>query len=189
MSKGLDSSRIDAAGVVVVLSALAIAGWFGLFKTNSATAELHDVLDRQVDLQTQHSRLQKLIGKYATDWEQLKIEAESRGNLDTQEPPELRLRAIRRMAERHGWINLGIMPVQWRHVTDVAEQTFSITAEAPYTDILAFLKEFEESRLWADISHFTVKPIARRSIDDPKLCKLEITLNFYSSFDADDKSL
>ncbi len=181
--------QVNVIGGVVVCLGIAMTVWFGALNTRSAASELSQIIDQQISLQTEHSKLQKKIGSYALEWEQLKEQAERQGNLDTQDPPEVRLRTIRQMAEGHGWRNIGIMPVQWRRVADVAEQTFSVTAEAPYAQFLLFLRAFESSSIWADISHLAVSPLPKDHLDKPQQCRLEITLNFYSSFEPEAKTL
>ena len=177
-------TRIDVLGVAVTLVGAGVGLWFGVARSDSAAQELDLILDRRMDMQTEHSTLQNAIQRDQGEFQQLQKQARREGNLDDQKPVQVRLRGIRNMADQHGWSDVQIMPVQWRSAADVAEQTFSITAVAGYMELLAFAAEFEASSTWADVSHLSIEPLSKQKAADLQRCKLEVTLNFYSSYDA-----
>ena len=189
----MDSPRVhltlvDAVGGVVVLAALCVAAWFGPLKAHSAADQLGELTDQQLEMQTEHSRLQKAIERNVAEWRTLKEEARREGKLDDQLPVQDRLRAVRELAERQGFNDIQIMPVQWRSAVDVAEQTFSLTATVGYLELMSFFRAFERSATWADISHLSIKPIAAPPAGRAQQYDLEITVNFYSSYEQDDET-
>ncbi len=179
---------VDAIGGAVALAALCVAAWFGPLKAHSAAEQLVQLTDQQLEMQTEHSRLQQAIERNVTEWRALKEDARREGKLDDQLPVQDRLRAVRELAERQGFDDIQIMPVQWRSAVDVAEQTFSLTAKVGFSELMSFLKAFERSATWADISHLSIKPIAATPADHRQLYDLEITVNFYSSFEQDSEN-
>lgn len=188
--QGLLIPRIDAIGGAVVLLGICVAAWFGPLKADSAAEALEGITNTQLEMQAEHSQLQKAIQINMDQWRALKERAQREGNLDDQLPVQDRLRTIREMATRHGWHDLQIMPVQWRSAVDVAEQTFSISGRAGYHELISFFKSFEQSKTWADISHLSVEPIRGASVGGEMECRVELTLNFYSSYvNEDDQSL
>lgn len=189
----MDSPRIhltlvDAIGGVAVLAALCVAAWFGPLKAHSAADQLDQLMDLQAEMQTAHSRLQKAIERNVAEWQTLKEKARREGKLDDQLPVQDRLRAVRDLAERQGFNDIQIMPVQWRSAVDVAEQTFSITAKVGYFELMSFFKAFERSATWADISHLSIKQIAVTPAGHGQQFDLEITVNFYSSYEQGDET-
>ncbi len=184
-SNRLVMARIDGVGGAVVLAGICTVTWFGSLKTDSAADQLEQMRNNQLDMQVEHYRLQKAIERNVAEWRSLKEKAQREGNLDDQLSVQERLRAIREMADRHGWDDVQIMPVQWRSAIDVAEQTFSISSRATYYEMISFLKAFERSDTWADISHLAIKPIRTDHVHDEQQCQLELTLNFYSSYVPD----
>ncbi|MCH8965168.1 MAG: hypothetical protein IIB58_09420 [Planctomycetes bacterium] len=192
----MDSPRVhvtlvDAIGGVVVLAALCVAACFGPLKAHSAADQLDQLMDQQSEMQTEYSRLQKIIEQNVAEWRTLKDQARREGKLDDQLPVQDRLRAVRELAERQGFNDIQIMPVQWRSAVDVAEQTFSLTATVGYIELMSFFKAFERSATWADISHLSIKPIAvtpaGTGAGHGQQYDLEITVNFYSSYEQDDE--
>ncbi|MCH8854241.1 MAG: hypothetical protein IID41_16555, partial [Planctomycetes bacterium] len=115
----MDSPRVhvtlvDAIGGVVVLAALCVAACFGPLKAHSAADQLDQLMDQQSEMQTEYSRLQKIIEQNVAEWRTLKDQARREGKLDDQLPVQDRLRAVRELAERQGFNDIQIMPVQWR---------------------------------------------------------------------------
>ncbi len=189
----MDSPRVhvtlvDAIGGGAVLAALCVAAWFGPLKAYSAADQLGQLTDQQFEMQAEHSRLQKAIERNVAEWQTLKEEARREGKLDDQLPVQDRLRAVRELAERQGFNDIQIMPVQWCSAVDVAEQTFSLTAKVGYFELMSFFKAFERSATWADISHLSIKQIAVTPAGYGQQFDLEITVNFYSSYEQGDET-
>lgn len=176
--------RVDGIGSILMVAGLCIFAWFGPLKADSAAVELEQIRSAQLEMQTEHSRMQKAIGRNVAEWRSLKEKAQREGKLDEQLPVQERLRAIRELAGQHGWRDVHIMPVQWRSAVDVAEQTFSISATVSYYQLLSFFQAFERSDTWADISHLAIKPLLKEQSGEQQ-CQLELTLNFYSSYVPD----
>lgn len=176
--------RVDGIGSILVAAGLFTFAWFGSLKADSAAGELEEIRSSQIDLQTEHSKLQKAIERNVAEWRSFKEKAQLEGKLDEQLPVQERLRAVRELADAHGWRDVHIMPVQWRSAVDVAEQTFSISANASYHQLLSFFQAFERSDTWADISHLVIKPSEQEKSGEHE-CQLELTLNFYSSYVPD----
>lgn len=182
--KRLVIPRVDGIGSILMAAGLCTFAWFGPLKADSAAGELEQIRNAQLEMQTEHSRLQRAIERNVAEWRSLKEKAEREGKLDEQLPVQERLRAVRELADSHGWRDVHIMPVQWRSAVDVAEQTFSISAGASYHQLLSFFRAFERSDTWADISHLVIKPLLQEQSGEHQ-CQLELTLNFYSSYVPD----
>ena len=189
--------RIDGIGGICAVVGVCVVAWFSLLKSDSAADELEHIRDSQLQMHTEHSRLQKAIQRNVSEWRKLKRQAEQEGKLDEQMPVQDRLRAVRELADQHGWADVHIMPVQWRSAIDVAEQTFSINSRASFRQMVAFFAAFERSDTWADISHLTVTPPAQRdqtgSAGDAQAKQddgfhVDLILNFYSSYVTSDES-
>ena len=183
-SKRLVIPRVDGIGSILMVAGLCTFAWFGPLKADSAADELEQIRTAQLEMQTEHSRLQKAFERNVVEWRSLKEKARREGKLDEQLPVQERLRAVRELADSHGWRDVHIMPVQWRSAIDVAEQTFSISASASYHQLLSFFQAFERSDTWADISHLAIKPLLKEQSSEQQ-CQLELTLNFYSSYVPD----
>lgn len=188
LSKSFFTTRIDVIGASITFIGLCVGVWFGLLKSDSAAAELGDILGRQIDIQSEHSSLQKTVEYHLTEWRRLKDQAKAEGKLDDQAPVQDRLRAVREMADRHGWEDVQIMPVQWRRAADVAEQTFQISATADYIELMSFFRAFESDSAWADISHLNIRPAQKGNGANIQHCRVDMTLNFYSSYEDTDET-
>ena len=175
---------IDLAGGLLVVAGLSVMVWFGWLKRDSAALELDQIRNQTTDMQSEHSRLQKIIARSQLEYQQTKESAEREGKLVTQLDLEDRLRGFRDLTGHHGWTDLQIIPVQWRSAEDVAEQTFNVTATCTYEQLLNFFHDFEVSSNWADISYFKAAAAPKAFLDTPEQCTVEFTLHFYSGYTA-----
>lgn len=173
--------RIDALGGAVASLGLVAALWFGLLKSDSAAQELEQIKDQRIDMQTEHSKLQKMMQSIVAEQAALRATATREGHLDDPLPVQDRLRAVRERFDQHRWLDVQIMPQQWRSAVDVTEQSFTVTARAGYFEILSFFRAFETGSDWADISHLTIRPITSSNAASIGQYQLEMTLNFYSN--------
>ena len=186
--KSMIMPRVDAIGAMCAVLGICTVAWFSVLKSDSAADELEHITDSQGEMRTEHTRLQKTIQLNVAEWRKLKRQAEQEGKLDEQMPVQDRLRAVRELADRHGWADVHIMPVQWRSAIDVAEQTFSINSRADFRQLVSFFSAFEGSDTWADISHLTIEPLSGAKAKYDMDFRVDLTLNFYSSYVTHEES-
>lgn len=184
----LTITKIDVVGSICTLLAVIVAVYFGLIKSDSAAEELHELRSRQIDAQAEHSQLQKITQRNLAEYRSMREAAAREGKLDDQLRVDQRISAFRNMVARHGWEGLQIMPLEWRSAADVGERSFKVTATCKYHELLAFFREFEESKVWADISHLQILPVEIVELGQEQRCTVELTLNFYESYTPSDQS-
>lgn len=172
---------VDIGGPVAVLGAVSVMLWLGWFKTDSATVELARLRHHQMDKQAQHSALQKEIESNEAQYREHADLAQSEGKLEQESPIVQRLRSVRESALAVGWADWQMMPLKTSYAADVVEESFTVTAQAGYAQLGAFLQDFEGSAGWADISHLRIVPVARKTTDDMEKCDIELVLHFYRS--------
>jgi hypothetical protein len=170
---------VDAAGLTAVLCALATALWLTQLDPGSARAELADIRVRQLELQTDHSRLQRARQQAEDAIREQLAGAEAEGLIHGTERINDWLSAARQMAEAHGWRDVSYLPLADTRAQRYVEHRFAVSATARFADVLAMLVEFERSPHSAGISHLGLRPLDAAEPAGMGLCSVDLILDLY----------
>jgi hypothetical protein len=134
---------------------------------------------RQLELQTDHSRLQRARQHSEDAIRERLAEAAAEGLIHGTERINDWLSAARQMAEAHGWRDVSYLPLADTRAQRYVEHRFAVTATARFADVLAMLAEFERSPRSAGISHLSLRPLDGAETAGTGLCSVDLILDIY----------
>ncbi|MCB9851092.1 MAG: hypothetical protein H6817_10365 [Phycisphaerales bacterium] len=142
---------IDLVGGSVTCGVVALGVWCTFFHLSTTSQHLTTVRSQLADMHKSVIAGEEALREKKRERDALERDIAERGALPERSPVESDLREIARMAKAEGIDLTQVTPVQGAEYPGLLELRYAINARADYDALLAFLRRFKDSTLWADI--------------------------------------
>ena len=171
----------DVAGAAVTICVAALGVWCGLLHPQTTSRHLADL---QSKLTATRSSLR--IAESATHQQLLELAAlqediRLRGALPSRSPVEADLRTITEVALNNQIELAEVKPDATKEYPGITESKYLVEARSTYEDILGFLREFEQSAFWADITELEISSQGRKGHQNDTLRSAEFVVSLFAS--------
>jgi len=147
---------VDVIGAAVALSCAAVGVWEGLLKPNNAGQKIHDLSGELSQLEEEVEKAKAVLAAQRDAYRQRQSALGERDLLPENVPVERDLRALSDLAVRNGLEVREFSPLGTRRYPGVQEVRFALRTTGGFDNYLGFLRGFEASSSWADITFLKV---------------------------------
>ena len=171
----------DVAGAAVMIGVAALGVWCGLLHPQTTSQHLAGLQSKltaaRSSLRVAESAKRRQLSELAALQEDIKL----RGALPSRSPVEADLRTIAEVARNNQMELAQVKPAATKEYPGITELKYLVEARSTYEDILGFLREFEQSAFWADITELKISGQARKANKNDTLRSAEFVISLFAS--------
>ncbi|HRX83813.1 MAG TPA: hypothetical protein P5572_02200 [Phycisphaerae bacterium] len=142
----------DLVGTALVCGAAALGVWSGFFHLHTSVARLAQARDRLAATAATLADAEAALRMEQARGTQLKADISQRGALPRQSPVEDDLRDVARLARESNMDLVQVTPLAGEKYPGLVELRYNVLTRGDFAELLHFLRAFEQSTLWADIT-------------------------------------
>lgn len=169
---------VDAIGALAVAACLGVGVWYSLLNTDSAADRIGGLAAEAAQLDDALVKTQSSLDAQQAAHRRLQAELGDRDLLPEGAPIERDLKAITDLTRRNHLELIEFTPAGSQEYPGVLELKYRLTARGTFNDYLRFLRDFEASSSWADITYLKLdSPDTQTDGGKPG----ELTVSLYSA--------
>ncbi len=172
---------VDAIGAALVCACLAVGAWFAFGPPRQAAATVCVKRNQLLQLNDEVSRMRAELLAAQSRRQAARDRVESLGTLPRQVQLEQELSIIAELARAND-VNLShVAPMSTTDYPGIREARYTIRGTGRFADWMAFLRAFEDSPFWADITNLEmgVPHASRTTIGTTR--EATLTVSFYAA--------
>ncbi|HUU84476.1 MAG TPA: hypothetical protein VM243_13330 [Phycisphaerae bacterium] len=174
---------VDALGGLIVAGLLSVGVWYGLPDATGASERIPELKAQVEDLDDNLVEMRSALDGQRAEHRRLESEFGDRDLLPEGAPIERDLKAISDLTKVNNLELIQFTPVGVERYPGVKELRYRLTANGSFNDYVRFLRDFEASSSWADITYLKLdSPDARAGDGKPG----EFTVSLYSAIREED---
>ena len=171
----------DVAGAAVTICVAALGVWCGLLHPQTTSQHLAGLQSKltaaRSSLRVAESAMRRQLSELAALQEDIKL----RGALPSRSPVEADLRTIAEVARNNQMELAQVKPAAEKEYPGITELKYLVQARSTFEGVLGFLREFEQSAFWADITELKVSGQARKANRNDTLRSVEFVISLFAS--------
>ncbi len=171
----------DIAGTTIMLCLAAVATWCGAIHSPSVSGKLAEMETNLEKMESSLRNTENAIRRKTVELGDLQADIESRGALPSKSPVETNLRNITRLARDNEVELISVKPSEEKAYPGLTEIKYAIEAKSGFRDLVQFLKDFEESEFWADVTKLKVETGSRNRVANDNTQSSELVLSLFAS--------
>ena len=169
---------IDVIGALVVAACLGVGVWYGSLNTESASGRLRELSTQVEELDRHLAQTQSALDIEQDAHRRLQAESGDGDLLPEGAPVERDLKAVTDLTRRNRLELIQFTPAGSQRYPGVLELRYRLSAKGAFKDYMRFLRDFEASSSWADITYLKLdSPNTRTEGGKPG----ELTVSLYSA--------
>jgi Tfp pilus assembly protein PilO len=172
---------LDLVGAVVLCAMVGAVGWYAFLKPDTASSRVHELGSEVSQLRADLRQIRHALDLGIAERQRLLAETGRRGRLPSRSPIDRDLETITRLADRCGVSLLGVMPISEVRYPNVRESRYQMQTAGTYSNLLRFLKGFEDCSFWADVTHIKLEQSRNDMLKQESHRKCDLILSFYSA--------
>ena len=171
----------DVAGAAVMIGVAALGVWCGLLHPQTTSQHLAGLQSKltaaRSSLRVAESAMRRQLSELAALQEDIKL----RGALPSRSPVEADLRTIAEVARNNQMELAQVKPAAEKEYPGITELKYLVQARSTFEGVLGFLREFEQSAFWADITELKISGQARKANRNDTLRSVEFVISLFAS--------
>jgi len=171
---------IDVLGAAVVTACAGVGLWYGLFKFNSAPAQIRDLSAEVEELEQTLGKMRAALDGQRATYRQREATLGERDLLPENTPVERDLRAISDLVRQNRLELNDFTPVGTKRYPGVREARYRLRTSGRFADYLGFLRGFQAGSFWGDIARLKLVSAGAQT---PENKSGELVVTLYSAIE------
>lgn len=179
----------DILGAVLSVLALGVGLWTGLVRYPQSERLLHGARNRLEQTRSKARLMDVAIRAKQTAIEDLERKLADEGALPTRTPSDATLRKLTEIAEKKGVKVTNVRPRDLHTHGSLSEHRFSINATCAFDRLVGFLRAFENTEVWADVTEIGIAKDGRDNGTTDAKPSVSLVVSLFSmSHDAESET-
>jgi len=153
----------DLVGAAVACGVAALGAWCAFYHVHVSVDRQQRARTALSSATTQLAEIESALRQARVERARLAADITQRGALPQRTPIEEDLRELTQLARGNGVELVQVTPMPQEKYPGLVEIRYAVQARSDFTSLVAFLRGFETSNLWADITGLNIGGSAGRA--------------------------